>query len=185
MAWPCKSPDPEQEAGYLASLSQVSNAKWALAASPASHLAEARNKARLHRAQVAEGSDPIFAASGHSERRCRRSDVAKDFRRGHRTYIAQHEKFWKNEKHGAQWASTLRAYAEPVIGQLLGRDVISALRSCVTTVCSGCERDPGQCPQQQPDGGMALIVPLVLNLAAKCAWGAVDRNAQNVVCKPD
>lgn len=41
-------------------------------------------------------------------------------------YIAQHSKTWRNEKHGAQWASTLRTYAEPVIGSLLVRDVSTA-----------------------------------------------------------
>ena len=93
---------------------------------PTVTLAEARDKARRHRAQVAEGSDPI------SLRHAVLSAAAAD-RMSQRTfaevaaqYISQHEKSWKNEKHGAQWASTLQTYAEPVIGQLLVRDVTSA-----------------------------------------------------------
>jgi hypothetical protein len=93
---------------------------------PTVTLAEARDKARRHRAQVAEGSDPI------SLRRAVFSAAAAD-RMSQRTfaevaaqYIAQHEKSWKNKKHGAQWASTLQTYAEPVVGQLLVRDVTSA-----------------------------------------------------------
>ena len=93
---------------------------------PSVTLAEAGDKARRHRAQVAEGSDPI------SLRRAAASAAAAD-RMSQRTfaevaaqYIEQHEKSWKNEKHAAQWASTLQAYAAPVIGQLLVRDVTSA-----------------------------------------------------------
>jgi len=93
---------------------------------PSVTLAEARDKARRHRAQVAEGSDPI------SLRRAAVSAAAAD-RMSQRTfaevaaqYIEQHEKSWKNEKHAAQWASTLQTYAAPVIGQLLVRDVTSA-----------------------------------------------------------
>lgn len=93
---------------------------------PSVTLAEARHKARRHRAQVAEGSDPI------SLRRAAVSAAAAD-RMSQRTfaevaaqYIEKHEKSWKNEKHAAQWASTLQAYAAPVIGQLLVRDVTSA-----------------------------------------------------------
>jgi hypothetical protein len=33
-------------------------------------------------------------------------------------YIADHAQSWRNAKHAAQWASTLKTYAEPMIGQL-------------------------------------------------------------------
>jgi integrase len=93
---------------------------------PSVTLAEARDKARRHRAQVAEGSDPI------SLRRAAVSAAVAD-RMSQRTfaqvaaqYIEQHERSWKNEKHAAQWTSTLQTYAAPVFGQLLVRDVTSA-----------------------------------------------------------
>jgi integrase len=38
-------------------------------------------------------------------------------------YIARHEGSWKNLKHQAQWASTLRTYAEPLLGRLLVSDI--------------------------------------------------------------
>ena len=41
-------------------------------------------------------------------------------------YIAQHAQTWKNAKHEAQWASTLKTYAEPTIGLLLVRDITTA-----------------------------------------------------------
>ena len=90
---------------------------------PSVPLAEAREKARAHRAMVDQGADPI------SERRAAKSAAAADrdsqqsFATVAAQYIAQHAKSWKNVKHGAQWASTLRTYAEPVIGSLLVRDV--------------------------------------------------------------
>ena len=90
---------------------------------PSVPLAEAREKARAHRAMVDQGADPI------SERRAAKSAAAADrdsqqsFATVAAQYIAQHAKSWKNAKHGAQWASTLRTYAEPVIGSLLVRDV--------------------------------------------------------------
>ena len=74
----------------------------------------------------AGGIDPIAA------RRARRSALSAE-QQAQRTfsevaaqYIAQHEKSWKSAKHQAQWASTLRRYAEPVIGKLLVRDIRTA-----------------------------------------------------------
>lgn len=93
---------------------------------PSVTLADAREQARRQRARVAEGADPI------STRRAALSAAAADrlsqqsFASVAAQYIARHEKSWKNEKHAAQWTSTLRTYAEPVIGSLLVRDVVAA-----------------------------------------------------------
>jgi integrase len=40
-------------------------------------------------------------------------------------YIAAHERSWKNGKHVAQWRSTLKTYASPVIGKLPVNSVTS------------------------------------------------------------
>ena len=53
-------------------------------------------------------------------------EVQQTFAEGATPYIDQHTAAWKNEKHAAQWTATLRTYAEPVLGQLLVRDVTSA-----------------------------------------------------------
>ena len=93
---------------------------------PSVPLAEARENARRHRAQVEKGVDPISlrraAVSAASVERLSQQTFASVAAQ----YIAQHDKSWKNEKHAAQWASTLRTYAEPVIGSLLVRDVSTA-----------------------------------------------------------
>lgn len=38
-------------------------------------------------------------------------------------YITAHEGGWKNQKHTAQWRTTLESYAYPVIGRLHVRDI--------------------------------------------------------------
>ena len=45
-------------------------------------------------------------------------------------YIAAHRAGWQNDKHAAQWASTLATYAEPVFGspELAMREFDKALR---------------------------------------------------------
>ena len=93
---------------------------------PTVTLAEAREKARRYRTTTAEGHDPISsrrekASAAAAERAALQtfSDVAQQ-------YIARHEKSWKNKKHGAQWTSTLKTYAEPVVGKMPVRDVTTA-----------------------------------------------------------
>lgn len=93
---------------------------------PTVSLADAREEARRHRSQVREGGDPISirrvavsAAAAERSSQQTFADVAAQ-------YIAQHRTSWRSEKHGAQWASTLQAYVEPVVGSLLVRDVTAA-----------------------------------------------------------
>jgi len=38
-------------------------------------------------------------------------------------YIASHRAGWRNVKHQKQWTSTLKAYASPIIGKIMVRDV--------------------------------------------------------------
>ena len=40
------------------------------------------------------------------------------FKEAAENYITAHEKGWKNAKHGAQWSSTLKTYAYPIIGSI-------------------------------------------------------------------
>lgn len=73
-------------------------------------LIEARAAAELMRLALYKGSDPAL------ERQKRRSIpifsvVASE-------YIKAHKAGWKNEKHAAQWESTLETYVYPTIGSL-------------------------------------------------------------------
>jgi integrase len=81
-------------------------------------LAEAREKARLCRRQLLEGIDPLAAIQ--AARLAARADQAKvrTFRDCAVAFLDSHETGWKNDKHRAQWAATLTAYAYPLIGDL-------------------------------------------------------------------
>ena len=77
-------------------------------------LAQARDRAREARAKVREGIDPIEARR-----------AALTALRGTLTFDEAAERLieakapeWKNAKHAAQWAATLKTYASPIIGKL-------------------------------------------------------------------
>ncbi|WP_199873492.1 site-specific integrase [Ideonella sp. A 288] len=93
---------------------------------PTVTLAEAREKARSHRALVEQGTDPISQRASARSAAAAKQSTQQTFSAVAMKYIAQHEKGWKNAKHGAQWSATLQAYAEPVIGPLLVSDVTTA-----------------------------------------------------------
>ncbi|GAN79029.1 tyrosine-type recombinase/integrase [Acidocella aminolytica] len=79
-------------------------------------LAEAREAARKLRNQIRDGINPL-------EQRRERQTLAtnadgRTFDAVAGLYIEAHRAGWKNEKHAAQWASTLKTYASPVIGNM-------------------------------------------------------------------
>ena len=81
-------------------------------------LAEARERAREARRLVVQGIDPIEAR--RAERSAKALDAAKamSFRQCAQGYIAAHRAGWRNDKHAAQWGSTLESYVFPVFGDL-------------------------------------------------------------------
>ncbi len=77
-------------------------------------LAKARAAADQMREQVAAGIDPVEAKE--DDRHKKRLAAAKllTFRQCAEDYIATHRSGWRNEKHAAQWSSTLKTYAYPI-----------------------------------------------------------------------
>jgi len=76
-------------------------------------LADAREAARMCRKQLAEGCDPIEV------RAASRAAVAvneKSFDYCAAQYIESHKSGWRNEKHVAQWKTTLATYVSPHFG---------------------------------------------------------------------
>lgn len=71
-------------------------------------LAKAREDARAMRAAAREGGDPL------AERRAKKA--IPTFTSAAETVHGERLAGWKNEKHGAQWLSTLEQYAFPFIG---------------------------------------------------------------------
>lgn len=97
--------------------------KMGLGGYPEVTLAQAKEYARAAREKIREGIDPIDERK--AARRSLAASRAKDvtFRKCAEDYIAAHRSAWRNEKHAAQWESTLETYAYPVIGDLWVRDV--------------------------------------------------------------
>jgi integrase len=77
-------------------------------------LQEARAKALDARRKRHEGIDPIEAR--RAERARQRLDAAKAITFGEvaALYIASHRAGWRNEKHAAQWETTLKTHAAPI-----------------------------------------------------------------------
>ncbi len=81
-------------------------------------LADARQRAAECRRLLAVGKDPIAERDGERDR-ARSSEAAPlSFDQCAQTYIAAHRDGWRNAKHAAQWESTLKLHASPVIGKL-------------------------------------------------------------------
>jgi integrase len=81
-------------------------------------LAEARGKALDARRLRHEGIDPIDTRRAERTRKRLEAAKAMTFKQCAEAYIKAHRAGWKNTKHAAQWESTLRTYADPVIGTL-------------------------------------------------------------------
>jgi integrase len=97
---------------------------------PEVSLDEARDLARNARKKVGEARNAEPGAIDPIEERRARKSAARaaeassiTFKECAARYIAAHEPGWRNPKHRAQWASTLKTYAEPVIGKLAVGDV--------------------------------------------------------------
>jgi integrase len=85
---------------------------------PAVSLVEAREEADKCRRQVAAGIDPIEARNAQHAALRVEAAQAMTFEQCAKAYIASHEAGWKNDKHRAQWRSTLATYVNPVVGAL-------------------------------------------------------------------
>ena len=81
-------------------------------------LADARQRAADARRKLLDGIDPI--AHRDTQRAAAKLEAAKamTFEQCAEKYIAAHSGSWRNEKHRAQWGSTLRTYVYPIIGAL-------------------------------------------------------------------
>lgn len=79
-------------------------------------LAEARARARAARQLILDGQDPIEVK--HEARDEARSETAERmlFKDAVERFLVLHENEWKNDKHRAQWRSSLKTYAYPTLG---------------------------------------------------------------------
>ena len=86
-------------------------------------LAKAREAARVARAKVRSGIDPI--EEGRAARSALKANqaAALTFEQCAAAYISANAAGWKNAKHAQQWRNTLTQHAYPKLGKLLVRDV--------------------------------------------------------------
>lgn len=94
---------------------------------PAVSLAAAREAAQRCRQKLAAGVDPIDARDADWMAARLAAAELKTFRQCGDAYIAAHQAAWSNDKHRAQWRSTLSRYVYPVIGSLPVRAIDTAL----------------------------------------------------------
>ena len=109
-------------------------------------LADAREKARDARALLREGRDPIDARSRGRHAADGRTTT---FRQVAEAYVAVKRAEWKNEKHQAQWLSTLETYAFPFLGDMpvsdiCGDDVLAVLEPIWTVKTETASRVRGR-----------------------------------------
>ncbi len=86
-------------------------------------LASARSIAHDNRVAVAEGRDPV-AEKRESAQRC--PPTIPTFAQAAACVIELRRPTWSNEKHVAQWESTLATYAHPLIGDIAVDAITSA-----------------------------------------------------------
>jgi integrase len=77
-------------------------------------LADAREAARECRALLRKGLDPI--EHRRAQRAAEQLAASPPFKTVFELYLAAHEAGWRNDKHKAQWRSTLESYALPKLG---------------------------------------------------------------------
>jgi len=90
-------------------------------------LAEARQKAQDARTQLAQRIDPLEARREAEAKARLAAARTMTFKAAAEDYIREHSASWRNQKHAAQWGSTLAAYAYPIIGGLPVADIDRAM----------------------------------------------------------
>jgi integrase len=86
-------------------------------------LAQAREAARIARAKVREGIDPIEQGRSNASKLKASQATALTFEQCALKYIESKEPEWTNPKSSVQWTTSLKTYAYPHMGSLLVRDV--------------------------------------------------------------
>lgn len=81
-------------------------------------LEEARERARKARQQLKDGTDPLEARKVARAEAALENAKAMTFEDASRKYFQQHELKWRNQKHRAQFLSTLEQYAFPTLAKL-------------------------------------------------------------------
>lgn len=90
-------------------------------------LAEARQAASTARSLLRSGLDPIDARREQAKVASASRTPEITFDEAAEKYIEMHAAAWGNDKHVAQWRSTLKSYASPILGSLPVRSIDTTL----------------------------------------------------------
>jgi len=94
---------------------------------PTITLARARLLATQAREMVATGRDPINDRDAARAQARAQASGTRTFAQCSAAYIDAHRAGWRNDKHAAQWASTLTTYADPVLGTTPVQEINTAM----------------------------------------------------------
>jgi integrase len=89
-------------------------------------LKEARERARAARLLLVDGIDPIDHRRAERAKLAAAKAKALTFREAAQAYFDQHEGKWRSAKHRAQFITTLKTYAYPVLGNMSVADIDTA-----------------------------------------------------------
>ena len=96
-------------------------------------LANARKKALELRVLVDSGVDPLETKKAAEKAAV--PVVGRTFKRCAEEYLSSHESAFKNQKHFAQWSSTLKMYVYPAIGAKSVADItVADVIKCLTPI---------------------------------------------------
>jgi integrase len=141
-------------------------------------LAEARDKALAYRRLLLAGVDPLAARAAERANAAAEALRSVTFRQCAERYMAANRAGWKNDKHAAQWDSTIATYVNPVIGDL----PVQAIDT--TAVMSVLEQEAGKPPrpfwQARPDsaGRVRGRIETILNWASARGYRTGDNPAR-------
>jgi len=94
-------------------------------------LADARERAATARSLVKQGVDPVEARQAEiiakAGEKALSIELPKTFAEAASEYISAQEAGWTNAKHRAQWTSTLKTYAYPIMGTKPVSDITADL----------------------------------------------------------
>jgi len=86
-------------------------------------LAEARDRARALRQQLADHVDPLVARRARQQALAAEAAGRVTFKEAAEEYLRAHGDSWRNQQHAKQWRSTLETHAFPVLGNLAVNDI--------------------------------------------------------------
>ena len=138
-------------------------------------LKEARDRALECRKLREQEIDPIAAREAARRQAAMARAKALTFNQAAASYMGSHRVAWKNDKHAAQWAATLKTYAYPVLGEISVQAIDTTLIMKVIKPILGqkpetANRLRGRIELAAPLGNRARLSPGRNPRAASFSW---------------